>query len=165
MGRAMTVREQVDRMLRALGSDLGIALQLGPDGQASLTFADGMVCTLGVADEEEKVALGAAVAAVPPVGRKALFETALRRNEGEAGTGGGGIGYDEARTELVLWRARTTKNLDKSRLALFLAEFMDAAMADRDRLREAGAASVPAEPSGAPRVDSLDLMRYTDIRG
>jgi len=157
--------ERVDQLLRDLGSDLGTPLQLGPDGQVNLTFADALVCTLGVSDEEEKVALGAGLAAVPSTGRKALFEAALRLNEAETGTGGGGIGYDEARAELVLWRTRTTRDLGKSHLALFLAEFMTAAVTDRDRLRAAGAASIPAESPDAPRVDGIDLMRYLNVRG
>lgn len=160
----MTARETVDRLLQGLGGDLGVPLRLGPDGQASLTFGDGMACTLGVVDEEDKLALGAAVAAVPPVGRTALFEAALRLNEGEAGTGGGGIGYDEARAELVLWRTRALQGLDKSRLGLFLVEFMNAAVAHRDRLHEAGAASAAAGPPDAGRVD-IDLLRYGPIRG
>lgn len=160
----MTARETVDRLLQALGGDLGIELRLGPDGQTALTFGDGMACTLGVVDEEERLALGVAVAAVPPAGRTALFEAALHLNEGEAGTGGGGIGYDEARAELVLWRARTVRGLDKSRFGLFLAELMNAAVAHRDRLRDAGATSITAGPPDGARVE-IDLLRYARIRG
>lgn len=171
----MSSREQVDRLVREIGADLGVPLALDRDGTAVLGYGGGFVCTLAVSDSHGAVALASPLCGVHAGTRTPLFEAALRLNLYGADTGDHGvIGYDADRRELVLNRQHEAAGLDKEGLAALLNGFMDTADELRSRLATAERDWVPlATPRHAapglrdddPRASARDeIGRFVQFR-
>lgn len=141
----MSARDRVGAMLREVGDDLGVPLELDQDGTATFEYDDLFECVVAVSDTHDLVGLSTPLCVVGDDARDRLHEAALRLNRDTEASGGAAIALSHQAPVLVLCHQMRPDGLDAGGLAASLARFIDVAGTVRERLAEAGAEAAPPE--------------------
>lgn len=139
----MSARDRVGAMLREVGDDLGVPLELDQDGTATFEYDDLFECVVAVSDIHDLVGLSTPLCVVGDEARDRLHEAVLRLNLDPTVTGGATIALAHQTPVLTLRHQLVPDGLDAAGLAASLARFVDAAGMVRERLSEAGAEAAP----------------------
>lgn len=129
---------------RALGLD---ALNLSAQGTAALLVDGELTLNIEHEDDARRLLLYLSLGLPPASGREALYERLLTANLLGHGSGGGHIGFDPVRGELLLSRSLALDHTDAPALEAAAEALIGAARSLRAEVQ--GGGSGAAAPTGA----------------
>ena len=129
------------------------ALQLSPQGTAAVQVDEQLTLNLEHDSSARRLVAYCVVGEVPASGRESLFARLLEANLFARETGGGSLGLDRERNELVLSRVLELDSTDDQAFEAALEQLVDSAIALREPLSApefAFDATVPAAMPAFP---------------
>ena len=113
-----------EEQIEALGSKIGVPLQVDDEGSCVLSVDD-MTVTLQSIPEAESVGFWGEIGEPPPQGLEKLLSAMLEANHMFRGTGGATISRDSETGRFFLCRVLDLRNLDAEAFAAALERFVN----------------------------------------
>lgn len=144
----MDTRKQADALLSALGDTLGMKLALDAGGACGLRVDGRLDLTLRLEDHPPALLVYVQAGELPDAGADGVLRRLLTANHLWDGSRGATWSVQDG--QVTLARLLPLAGLDAGQLARDLANFVDTARAEQDRLRDQDQGQGKARDAGAP---------------